>query len=739
MSNRIDKISPTLNHAMFDTNKIAMNEVHEQYLKLQQHFGSKSDASEGVFTPYEIALHHLVDLLHWSGDDRLLMEALPHLEAIKDIAALQAVLSNIGYETVRRKVSYLKNAENIFPCLLDFENGPVIVTMALGRGRFKGFDKDGACEFVWKQAMQARSLILIQSADRLLGDVEEKQGSWFYGALQKLRRPIMASLFLTCIANVLTLATPLYTMNVYNRVIGGRALDTLAYFFIGICLIIGFEVMIRRRRGSILSFIGARIDAEITNRVFKQILTLPVVMTETASVNRQIVQFRQFESIRDLITGNLASTLLDLPFLVLFFGVIGYLAGWLVVIPLILLAVFSVLASFTLPVSRKRGKKSGHDRTQYNRMSMELANKMQAVRELGVEDLWLARHTRVLQISAFSMFRSRFFETGLQTGSQILVMLAGLSTIALGAYQVIIGELDTGALIAVMMIVWRILTPLQVAFLSLNRIGQLKQTVQQLDRLMQMPRERRFKGRPNSLRKFEGDIKFENVSFRYGPKAEPVLKGINFSITHGELVALTGATGVGKSTILKMLLGLYKPQAGRIFLDGINIQQLDVGEVRSSIGFMPQEISVFYGSLAQNLLLANPLASRSDLQDALHNAGILLGEPILEGGLDRPLRHENGDLSENDVARIALARAYLVNGPVLLLDNPGAHFNNQSDRDFIARLQKIKGKKTVLLVTNRPSHIRACDRVLQLHGGALVSDVPVEEYIEAMNSQSAVR
>ncbi len=732
MVNRLDDVSPDLSHVLMGPKKETINKVHEQYLQLQDFFENQvGEKNTETFTPYEICLHQLVGLLKWSGDERHLMEALPHLEPVADMAVLQTVLANIGYNTSRKRVSFLKWAKNIFPCLLDFKDGPMIIVQRLESGDYKAYNKNGPCTVEWRTISKAKELILLESNDALLGDVEEKKGSWFFAALFKLKRPIYAALFLTCLANILVIATPLYTMTVYNQVIGGQALDTLIFLFVGICLTVLFEVAIRRMRGKILSFIGARMDAEITNKVFRQILTLPVQMTETASVNKQIVQFRQFESIRDLLTGNLASTLLDLPFLILFFGLIALMSGWLVVVPLILVLMFAVLAFFTLPASRQRGKTSGHDRSQYNRMSMELANKMHAIRELGIEDLWLARHSRIAQISAYSMFRGRFFDTSMQAVAQTFVMLAGLATIALGAYQVIEGTLDTGALIAIMMIVWRILSPIQIAFLSLNRIGQLKLSVLQLDRLMGIERERRFKGRPNSLRKFEGGIKFENVSFRYSAKAEPVLKGVNFEINHGELVALTGGTGAGKSTVLKILLGLYRPQAGRVFLDNINIQQLDVGEVRSSIGFMPQEISVFYGSLAQNLLLSNPLSSQQDMFEALELAGVLKDDPLMIGGLDRPLRHGKGDLHDNDIARVALARAYLVNGPILLLDNPGAHFDAVTDRHFISQLQKSKGKRTVVLVTNRPSHIRVCDRILQLHNGMLVNDLTVEDYLNS--------
>lgn len=739
MSDPFNKIPDQLSHTYIPDQEMELNKVHEQYLLLQQHYGKEGPKDHADFTDYEICLHKLVDLLQWSGDRRHLMEALPHLEAINDIYSLQAVLSRIGYQSKRKRIGLLKRKKDLFPCVVELESGPVIIAGPAEKGRYKAFDKTGEVRMKWGQLKSAKGLYLFQQEDNLLGVEEVAQGSWFYGTLRKLRRPVVATLFLTFVANVLAISTPIYTMNVYNRVIGSQALDTLAYFFVGIVIAIITEVLVRRERGKIIAFIGARMDAEITNLVFRQVLTLPLLMTESASVNKQIVQFRQFESIRDLLTGNLASTLLDLPFLFIFFGVIAVLSGYLVLIPFALVLVFAVIASITLPVTRRRGRKSGHDRSQFNRMSMELANKMQAIRELGVEDLWLARHSRVATVSAHSMFLARFFETTLQSGAQILVMLAGLATISIGAFQVIEGTMDTGALIAIMMIVWRILSPIQIAFLSLNRIGQLKQTVAQLDRLMGIKRERRFKGRPNSLRKFEGVVKFDGVSFRYGQRSEPALKGVSFEINHGEIVAIAGATGAGKSTILKLIMGLYQPQAGRIFLDGINVQQLDVGEVRSSIGYMPQDISMFYGSLAQNMLLGNPVTSRDDIMQALADAGIAEDDPILKKGLDQPLRHEQGEFTESALARIALARAYLVNGPFLLLDNPGGYLDNVSDKHFIEQLNKFRGKRTVILITNRPSHIKACDRLLQFHGGALMNDVAVEAYIKAMEQKAAAK
>lgn len=731
MADRLESLAAKMGHAKPDDSSCEINRVHEQYLVLQQHFGEKDADNSETFTPYEKCLHKLVEILKWKGSERQLMEALPHLESITDILGLQAVLVRIGYQSIRKKVTTLRYNTNIYPCLLDFDDGPVIITGKLSHDLFKGIGGEGDVELSYSQVLRAKELVLVQANDDERGaERAAAKKSWFFEKLRALKKPIVATLLLTCAANVLALATPIYTMNVYNRVIGSQALDTLAYFFAAIAVVIVAEVFIRRVRGKTLAFIGARMDAEISGKTLKQVLTLPLLMTETASVNKQIVQFRQFESVRDLLTGNLASTLLDLPFIVIFFAVIAALAGWLALIPLTLLVIFGVLAIFTLPTVRRRSQRSGLDRAHFNRMSMELANKMQSIRELGVEELWSTRHSRVAQVSAYSMFHSRFFETSMQTVAQILVLCAGLATISIGAYQVIEGELNTGALIAIMMVVWRILTPIQIAFLSLNRIGQLKQTVKQLDRLMTLSGERRVIGRPNSLRKFEGAVKFEGVSFRYGPKSEPALKGINFEIKHGEIVAISGSTGAGKSTILKMMIGLYQPQAGRIFLDGVNVHQLDVGEVRSSIGYMPQEMSIFYGSLAQNMLLAKPTASKEDIYRVLHDAGVEPDDPILKDGLDRRIRNELGGLSESELARITLARAYLSEGPFLLLDNPGNYLDHVADEQFITQLKKFKGKKTVILVTNRPSHIMACDRLLQMHAGVLVNDMPVEAYIE---------
>ncbi len=229
-------------------------------------------------------------------------------------------------------------------------------------------------------------------------------------------------------------------------------------------------------------------------------------------------------------------------------------------------------------------------------------------------------------------------------------------------------------------------------------------------------------------------INTSEISKKYvmGSEIIMALQSVCFDIKHGETVAISGPSGSGKSTLLKMILGLYQPQAGRISVDGINVSQLDVSEVRSSIGFMPQEMAVFYGTLAQNMLLADPTASREDIYRALHEAGIGPDDPILSEGLDRPIRYELGGLSESEMARLTLALSYLAPGPLLLLDNPGNYLDHAADQEFIAGLRRMKGKKTIILVTSRPSHILACDRVIMIESGALADDMPVEAYAQSL-------
>ncbi len=301
-------------------------------------------------------------------------------------------------------------------------------------------------------------------------------------------------------------------------------------------------------------------------------------------------------------------------------------------------------------------------------------------------------------------------------------MLAGAATLAWGATMIVDGTMTVGALIAAMALVWRVLSPLQMGLITLQRLDAMRNSIKQIDGLLRLKPELQERAAPAVVQRvFRGAIKVNRVSLRYRPDSEPALLGVDLEAKPGEMVGLTGNSGAGKSTVLKVIAGLYQPQAGTVMLDGLDIRQMSPSELRNAVTYAPQNRHLFYGTVAQNLRLANPTATEASIRDALAEAGALDEAIGLPKGLETMLGDsENAGLPAGLLQRIALARVYLRPSSTLLFDEPGQWLDQEGDRALIAALKARKGKQTILLVSHRPSHLALCDRVAQFDHGQLV-------------------
>lgn len=721
------------------------NSVRDQQARLSEEFatqepsGQSAPAGPDTRQPAGACLRPLLIALNWAGEERHLVEALPHLEPIRDVEALRAVLQRLGYTTSERKVSLAGLQPDQLPCvLIPHPERPLVALEIQNSGKILAFD--GVTEdFRLIDASAKRHEVFFVERDvEEFDPVAAQRTNWFLSSLIKLRKPVSVVTVITLFANLFALMTPIYVMNVYNKVITARSYETLIYFFVGIALILGAEFALRRQRSRLVAYIGTRFDSELITNAFRQIMTMPISMTESASIGAQISRFRQFEGFRDFFNGHIVNALLDLPFTVIFLAAIFAIGGPLVFVPMALMAVFAVIAIATLPVIRQQITEAGRMRTKAQNLQIEILQKRRSIREVGGEEIWRRRFEHMSRLSSERKFRSQFTSMSLHTVSQAIVTLAGVSTLGFGALMVIEGDMSVGALIAAMVFIWRILSPIQVAFLSINKITQFANSIRQINQLMRLRTERMPGQVPSVLRTFSGTLTLNNVGFRYLPTAEPVLKGVNLKIAAGEAIAIAGPSGAGKSTLLKLLLNLYQPQAGVISIDDLNVRQIDVGELRNAIAYVPQQNYFFYGTVAQNIRLAEPTASDAEIEDALRKVGIDEHHPLLERGLESHLRLANRDaLSEGFKQRLSIARALVKSTAIYLFDEPGTYLDKDGDEIFIDTVKKLKGDATVILVTNRPSHMRACDRVVYLRDGVIAASGTPDEIVPAILGQNS--
>lgn len=673
----------------------------------------------------------LLNALGWRGEARHLAEALPHFADSLDLSDLRMVLANLHYVTVPERTVLADLRPDLLPCL--FAQDGKTAGLVLERDGDMLTVLDGVVGDVVKvkAGQTIGTAYYIRKSDETLQEQERaSQGNWLGSVIGKFKGVIWQALALTFVINMFAVIVPLFIMGVYDKVVATRSAETLAYFLGGVLLAVMADGALRLVRGQMLAYVGARLDMLIGAAAFQKLLHMPVSMTERAPIGSQIARLKQFETVREVFTGPLAAAALDLPFLIFFLATIFLIGGVIGFVPVALIIGFTILGLVTWPISKARVARLGETRTQRQAFLIEAIENQRVVRQSGNGLHWRTRFREMSADSAAAHHAVSHLGVVVQTISQSMMMAAGVATLAVGTLMVMEGMMTIGALIATMALVWRLLAPIQAAFLGLNRIEQVKQSLAQVNQLMKLQVERTPGQLTSFYRTFKGHIAFSRVSFRYTPRAEPALVGVDFVARPGEMIAITGSSGSGKSTILKICSALYMPQAGAVSIDGNDLRQLDKGDLRQSIGYVAQRTSLFHGTLAQNMRLAHPTASVDAINTALAEAGLSDFVASLPEGLETRMNDQfQRRMADGMKQRFALARAYVKNAPIYLMDEPANNLDDEGDDLLRAKLAQLKGKSTVLMVTQRPSHMKMADRVVVIDQGRVSLDGPPDEVL----------
>jgi ATP-binding cassette subfamily C protein/ATP-binding cassette subfamily C protein LapB len=360
-----------------------------------------------------------------------------------------------------------------------------------------------------------------------------------------------------------------------------------------------------------------------------------------------------------------------------------------------------------------------------------MVGKIRTVKRAGAEERWLERFRDISGRAAVADFHSSQLSLMVSTMAHVITVLAGLSVLIFSVYRNFDGAMTVGSVVASMILVWRALGPLQTGALSVMRLERVFSSIRQIDSLMNIRPERESKAGIRPMTRFTGSITFSRVSFRYSNDTDPALVGVNFKIEPGEVVAIVGPNGAGKSSILKLIAGLYQPQAGAIRIDDYDLRQLDPFELRGSIGYVPQATNVFHGTIAQNFRLASPTALNSELEQAAVHASVLDEINQLPEGFNTRLGDNRIErFSSSFLQRLSLARAYLRKSPILLLDEPVNGLDFSGDKMFISAVNAMRGSTTILMVTHRPSHLKIADKIIVMQGGYVRMAGPAKDVIK---------
>ena len=556
---------------------------------------------------------------------------------------------------------------------------------------------------------------------------------WFWGALLEQKgvyRDVIAAAFLI---NIFAVVMPLFTMNVYDRVVPNNATDTLWMLALGVLLVFIMDFMMRLLRGHFVDLASARIDVKLSALIMERVLGMRLE-TRPASVGSFASNLRSFESVRDFIASATVTALIDFPFALIFLLVIGWIAWPLVFIPIAGLLIGLIYAYLVQHKMHELAETTYRASALRNAALIESLTAIETIKTQGAEGVVQSKWERTSAFLARTNAQMRLLSASATNSAMTISQVTNVLLVIAGVYLIHDRLLTMGGLIAITMLGGRSIAPLGQAVGLLMQFQNARMSLQTLDKLMEQPVERpdasAFIHRPE----ITGEIEFRNVSFSYPGQGEAALQNVSLRITPGEHVVVLGRTGSGKTTLQKLMLGLYQPTDGVVRIDGIDLRQLDPADLRRNVGFVGQDATLFYGTLRENIAIGAPYADDSAIVQAAEIGGLTQFVNRHPKGFDMLIGERGESLSGGQRQEVAIARAVLMDPPVLLFDEPTSAMDFSTESGFKERLQRFAAHKTVVIVTHRTSLIDLATRIIVVDDGRIVADGPRDRVVEALQS-----
>lgn len=563
------------------------------------------------------------------------------------------------------------------------------------------------------------------------GSMIPRAKSWFKDTLKRSRWLYADAIAASFVINLIALAAPLFVMNVYDRVVPNQATATLWVLAAGICGAYLFDLLLKGLRSLCLDLAGKKTDLIISATLFERIVGM-AMKYRPARVGSFAQNIHEFQGMRDFLTSLTLTSLIDLPFTLIILLVIALLGGHLVWIPIVAFPLalgIGHLLQKPLTATLERTMALGAERQS---SLIETLAGLDAVKVNNAESERQYQWEQTIGTMSRLELRVKVL-SGLAMNITLLIQqLAGVAMIIFGVYQIIDGNLSMGGLVACYMLSGRALGPLAQLSGLLTRYQQAKVTMVSVDQMMELPQERNFEERPLSRQVLQGAMEFRNIDFTYPNQQNLALRGVNMNVRPGEKIGIIGRSGSGKSSLAKLLVSLYQPDSGSLLVDGVDIRQIDVSELRHNIGYVPQDIQLLAGTLRDNLVSGARYADDEMVLQAAELAGVHEFARLHPQGYELQVGERGQNLSGGQRQNVALARALLLNPPILLLDEPTSAMDNTGEERLKQRLQAVVENKTVILVTHRASLLSLVDRLIVIDRGQILADGPKAAVMEAL-------
>jgi len=558
-----------------------------------------------------------------------------------------------------------------------------------------------------------------------------QQKHWFWSTL-KLSVPVYKDvLYASLLINLFVLASPLFTMNVYDRVVPNNAIETLWVFAVGVTLVYIIDTFLKFTRTFLLESAAKKSDIIMSSIVFEKVLDLKME-NHPASVGSFASNLKDFDAIRGFLTNATMAAIIDLPFAIMFLAVIAYIGGTIVMIPIATM-IFILGYAFFIKKPLRESIESSHEASaKKSSILIETLSNIETLKSLGtlsqVQYKWEESTGEIAEKS----LKSRMLSSSIPTITQLLIQINTVMIIVYGVYLIQDFELSMGGLIAIVILTSRTLAPMgQVAALMTN-YEDTKTSYETLNNIISQPSERpsgkQFVERPD----FSGHIEFVDVTFSYPNTEVPALKNVSFVIKPGERVAIIGRIGSGKSTIAKLILGLYEPDSGQVLIDGIDIKQIDPADLRKHLGYVSQDIMLFRGTVKDNITYRATHASDGAMIRAAQISGTSEFVKKHPRGYEMPIGERGQGLSGGQRQSIGIARAFLLDAPIMLMDEPSNAMDQITETRLIKNLDENLKDRTTLFVTQKMTLLSIVDRVMVMNEGKLFIDAPKEDALKQL-------
>ncbi|MEZ9849334.1 type I secretion system permease/ATPase [Vibrio breoganii] len=558
--------------------------------------------------------------------------------------------------------------------------------------------------------------------------LKTRKGHWFWGTLKESRSIYRDVLIASILINIFAIATPLFTRIVYDKVVPNLAFESLWVLASGIVVIFIFDLLLKSLRSYFIDVAGKKSDIIISSKLFSKVMGIRME-ARPPSVGAFARHLQEFESIREFFTSATIAALIDLPFAVLFLLVIWMIAGNVVLVPIVcvtLLILHSLLIQRPLRNSIEEGSRLA---SQKYANLIEALSGLESLKMFGAQSQFQYRWEEAVAHMANWNIKSRRITDSVQNSAGFLQQSSNVGMLIMGVYLISEGELTMGGLIAATMLSGRAIGPLvQVALLS-TRYNQAKSSMTIIEQVMSMPDEQEEDKRYIHRPVLQGKIELDKVTFNYPDAPVSSIRDVSLTIRPGEKVAIIGRIGSGKTTLERLIMGLYKPTEGHVRIDDTDIQQLHHTDVRSNIGCVPQDITLFYGSIRDNITLGKQLAEDNEVMIAAKRAGVTEFTMKDPAGLERQVGEGGLLLSGGQRQAVAVARALLGRPPILLLDEPTSAMDNRAEALFKNELKNLSNEETLVLITHKTSMLEVVDRLIVMSAGSVVADGPKEKVL----------